>query len=166
VFPDSRQPNRRKLQPCDFGTLNWHPRSNNFGTLLVVTRPANLFEEIESMRRIAKFASVALVAWTTVLTITVLTTDAWAAQGSTDAVDRKVTQRVAPVFPELARRMHIHGAVKVEVVIRPNGIVKSTRVLGGNPVLVDAAADAVKKWKFETGPNETTQVVQITFESQ
>ena len=118
------------------------------------------------MRRIAKFASVALVAWTTVLTITVLTTDAWAAQGSTDAVDRKVTQRVAPVFPELARRMHIHGAVKVEVVIRPNGIVKSTRVLGGNPVLVDAAADAVKKWKFETGPNETTQVVQITFESQ
>ena len=43
---------------------------------------------------------------------------------------------------------------------------KSTRVLGGNPVLVDAAIDAVGKWKFETAQNETTEVLQVAFEGQ
>jgi TonB family protein len=60
--------------------------------------------------------------------------------------------------------MHIQGTVKVEAIVRPNGTVKSTRVLGGSPVLVDAASDAVKKWKFQTSQNETTEVVQLAFE--
>jgi TonB family protein len=62
--------------------------------------------------------------------------------------------------------MHIRGIVKVEAVVRPNGTVKSTRVLGGNPVLVDAALDAVGKWKFEPAQGETTEVVQLAFEGQ
>jgi len=74
--------------------------------------------------------------------------------------------RVAPTYPELAQRMHIHGVVRIEAIVRPNGSVRSTRVLGGSPVLVDAAGDAVKKWKFETGQNETTQVVQVSFEEK
>jgi TonB family protein len=73
---------------------------------------------------------------------------------------------VAPAYPELAKKMHIHGAVRVEAIVRPNGTVKSTRVLGGNPVLVDAAQDAVSKWKFEPGQSETTEVVQLAFEAQ
>ena len=77
---------------------------------------------------------------------------------------RKVATRIAPSYPELAKRMHVQGTVKVEAVVRPNGTVKSTRVLGGSPVLVEAAADAVRKWKFEAAPNETTEVVQITFQ--
>jgi TonB family protein len=80
--------------------------------------------------------------------------------------DRKVITRVASDYPELARRMHIQGVVKIEAVVRPNGTVKSTRVLGGNPVLVDAAQKAVEKWKFEPGQNETTEVVQLMFEGQ
>jgi TonB family protein len=82
------------------------------------------------------------------------------------ASERKVASRVAPIYPELAKRMHIKGVVKVEAIVRPNGSVKSTRVLGGNPVLVDAAMDAVGKWKFEPGQSETTEVVQLTFEGQ
>jgi len=80
--------------------------------------------------------------------------------------ERKVASRVAPNYPELARKMHIRGVVKVEATVRPNGSVKSTRVLGGNPVLVDAAVDAIGKWKFEPGPSETAEVVQLTFEAQ
>jgi len=38
--------------------------------------------------------------------------------------------------------------------------------LGGNPVLVDAAVEAVAKWKFDPGPSETTEVVQVTFDAQ
>jgi TonB family protein len=79
---------------------------------------------------------------------------------------RKVTARVAPVYPELAKRMHLQGVVKIEAVVRPNGGVKSTRVLGGNPVLTDAAVEAVTKWKFEAGPDETSEIVQLTFTPQ
>jgi TonB family protein len=62
--------------------------------------------------------------------------------------------------------MHLHGVVKVEAVVRPNGTVKTTRVLGGNPVLVDAALEAVGKWKFEPAQAESTEVVQVTFETE
>ena len=80
--------------------------------------------------------------------------------------DRKIVSRSEPVYPELAKRMHIHGVVKIEAIVRPNGTVKSTRVLGGNPVLVDAAQQAVGKWKFEASQAEGTQVVQVSFEDQ
>lgn len=79
---------------------------------------------------------------------------------------RKVTARVAPTYPELAKKMHIKGTVRVEAIVRPNGLVRATRILGGNPVLIESASDAVKKWKFEPTQAETTEVVQLTFESQ
>lgn len=80
--------------------------------------------------------------------------------------DRKIISRAALVYPELAKKMHIHGTVKIEAVVRSNGAVKSTRVLGGNPVLVDAAKESVEKWKFEPAQAETTQIVQLTFDQQ
>ena len=89
-----------------------------------------------------------------------------AQSSSTPASGRAVTSRVAPAYPELARKMHIHGTVKVEASVRPNGTVKSTRILGGNPVLIQAASDSVKLWKFAPGPAETTEVVQLSFEGQ
>ena len=80
--------------------------------------------------------------------------------------DRKIAARVAPAYPDLAKKMHIRGVVRIEAIVRPNGTVKSTRVLGGNPVLVESAQDAVGKWKFEPGQSETTEVVQLAFEGQ
>ncbi len=80
--------------------------------------------------------------------------------------ERKVSSRVAPNYPELAKKMNVRGVVKVEAIVRPNGTVKSTRVLGGNPVLVQSAADAVSRWKFEPGQTETTEVVQVIFNPQ
>jgi TonB family protein len=80
--------------------------------------------------------------------------------------ERKIASRVAPSYPELAKKMHIRGIVRVEAVVRPNGTVKSTRVLGGNPVLVESAQDAVGKWKFEASQSETTEIVQLAFEGQ
>jgi TonB family protein len=84
----------------------------------------------------------------------------------TSAPERRIANRVAPSYPDLAKRMHIHGVVRVEAIVKPNGTVKSTRVLGGNPVLVDAARDAVNKWKFEATQAETTEVVQVIFDQQ
>jgi TonB family protein len=81
-----------------------------------------------------------------------------------DHVERKAIEKVAPVYPELAKRMHVAGVVKLEVVVRANGNVKSTRVVGGNPVLIQSATDAVRKWKFEAASDETTGIVELTFE--
>ena len=99
-----------------------------------------------------------------IVALTAIQATAQAALDSTH-LDRKVASRIAPVYPELAKKMHIRGTVKVEAVVRPNGQVKTTRVLGGNPVLVDAAADAVGKWKFEPAQFETTEIVQLTFDT-
>jgi len=89
---------------------------------------------------------------------------AWAnAAQAQDRSERKVINRIAPVYPELAKRMHVSGVVKLEVVIRANGNVKSTKVVGGNPVLIGPATLAVGKWKFEAAPEETTEVIQLTF---
>jgi|HubBroStandDraft_5_1064220.scaffolds.fasta_scaffold10301_1 TonB family protein len=78
--------------------------------------------------------------------------------------ERRIISKIAPTYPELARRMHLQGAVKLEVGVKADGAVKSTRALGGNPVLVQAAADAVSKWKFEVSSGETVEIVQLTFQ--
>ncbi len=83
--------------------------------------------------------------------------------GTTDESKRKVKTRVAPVYPELARRMNVAGKVKIEVVIGADGRVKTTRVVGGHPLLVPPCQDAVREWKFAPAPEETTQLVEFEF---
>lgn len=81
----------------------------------------------------------------------------------TDEGKRKVKSKTSPVYPELARRMSVAGKVKIEVIITPDGHVRSTRVLGGHPLLVQACQDAVKEWKYFPAPEETTQIVEFDF---
>ena len=88
---------------------------------------------------------------------------ALAQSGTTDESKRKVKTKTAPMYPELAKRMNVSGKVKIEVVITPDGHVKSTRVVGGHPLLVQACQDAVKEWKFVSAPEESTQVVEFEF---
>ncbi len=71
------------------------------------------------------------------------------------AEQRKIKSQVDPIYPELAKTMHLNGTVRVEVTVSEQGTVKNTKVVGGNPVLADAAVRAVQKWKFEPGPEET-----------
>ena len=85
------------------------------------------------------------------------------AQSAPEEGKRKVKTKVAPSYPELARRMNVTGRVKIEVIITPDGRVKSTRALGRHPLLVQACIDAVKEWKFVVAPEETTQVVEFEF---
>jgi TonB family protein len=59
--------------------------------------------------------------------------------------------------------MHLEGTVRIEVTVAPNGSVKKTNVLGGNPVLVQAAERAVMTWKWEPRPEQTTETVQFNF---
>jgi TonB family protein len=88
------------------------------------------------------------------------------AQQSVEDSKRKIKTKSNPVMPELARRMNIGGRVKIEVVVAPDGHVKSSRPIGGHPVLVQSCLDAVKDWKFESAPEETTQIIEFDFKTQ
>ena len=81
-----------------------------------------------------------------------------------DAMDRKIKNRVEPIYPEIARKMNLTGVVRLELVVAPNGTVKDTKVIGGNPILVNAAIDAVKKWRFEAATTESTVLKEFKFE--
>jgi TonB family protein len=105
------------------------------------------------MRKISILCGAGILAWTAFLGSSV-------AQGNSQ---RKILTRVAPQYPALASRMHVQGTVKIEAVVRANGTVKSTKVLGGSPVLVQAAVEAAQQWKFAVSQNETTEIVYLSF---
>jgi TonB family protein len=79
-----------------------------------------------------------------------------------EAINRKVKTRVAPTYPEIARKDT--GTVRLQIIVAPNGAVKETKVIGGHPILINAAVDAVKKWKFESANTETTGILEFRFE--
>ncbi len=76
---------------------------------------------------------------------------------------RRIVDRVVPMYPDLARKMQIRGTVRVEVVVAPNGKVKSTHVIGGSPLLAKAAVDAIEKWKWVPAPQETKELIELNF---
>jgi len=79
---------------------------------------------------------------------------------------RKVVFRVAPEYPDVARKIKLGGTVRLAVEVGPNGKVVSTRILGGHPVLAKFAVDAVQQWKFEASPQLTEEIVQINFQPE
>ena len=87
------------------------------------------------------------------------------AQEDTDG-KRKVTNRVVPDYPEMARRMNLRGIVKVDVTVGSNGVVKTVEVKGGHPVLAQAAVTAVRKWKWEPASHDTREPVEVKFDNE
>jgi TonB family protein len=79
------------------------------------------------------------------------------------ADEREVSKRVAPVYPEMAKRMKISGAVKVEATVSADGDVKEAKAIDGNRMLGPAAEDAVRKWKFAAGSGTSTVQVELHF---
>jgi TonB family protein len=99
-------------------------------------------------------------------TAAVLPHKASAQDAESDASKRKVRVRVTPEYPPLAKQMNVTGKVKIEATVAADGHVAGTKVVGGSPLLVNAALDAIKKWHFEPGPKETTEIVEFTFTGQ
>jgi TonB family protein len=92
-----------------------------------------------------------------------ITAGGFAQSASTDESQRKIKSKTTPAYPDLARRLGVTGKVKIEAVITPDGRVKSTRVIGGHPLLVQACQNALKEWKFAAAPEETAQTVECDF---
>jgi protein TonB len=63
-------------------------------------------------------------------------------------MEGNVTHRVQPLYPPLARQARIQGQVVIRAVISRNGMIENLQVLSGHPMLVQAAIDAVKQWRY------------------
>lgn len=78
-------------------------------------------------------------------------------------VHRAIVTRVAPSYPEMARRMHIGGKVVLMVTIQADGSVSATKVESGHALLTAAAEDAVKRWHFSPNPEPTQSEIEVNF---
>ena len=98
-----------------------------------------------------------------VIGVALLVSPALRAQQEEPGAGRKITRKVVPQYPDVARRWHVAGTVKMTATVTPDGAVKSVKTLGGNAVFVLAAEEAVKQWKYELSPKETTESVVLLF---
>jgi TonB family protein len=76
---------------------------------------------------------------------------------------RKLISRVEPVYPVVLLSNQIGGTVRLKVTIASNGKVEDVELLGGNPILGEAAMAAVKKWVYTAGRSRTMTEVSIPF---
>lgn len=60
---------------------------------------------------------------------------------------KRLSYRPNPSYPPLAQRAGVHGVVLLQVKVTKDGHVEVQKVLEGEPVLADAAIDAVKRWR-------------------
>jgi TonB family protein len=56
---------------------------------------------------------------------------------------------ILPVYPPLARQAHVQGTVVLDADISKAGIVETLRAVSGHPMLIPAAVDAVKQWRYK-----------------
>jgi TonB family protein len=60
-----------------------------------------------------------------------------------------LVREVQPAYPPLARQANIRGMVVLDVDISSDGVVQSLRMVKGHPMLVPAAIEAVKQWRYK-----------------
>ncbi|MBZ5585599.1 MAG: energy transducer TonB, partial [Acidobacteriia bacterium] len=77
-------------------------------------------------------------------------------------------RRIEPVYPPLALQARISGVVRLEGVIGTDGRIRELKVLGGHPLLVKAAVDAVSQWLYRPTilngqPVEVVAPITVTF---
>ncbi len=87
---------------------------------------------------------------------------------SSTVLQGKAIERRTPPYPELPRQIKLGGEVSVEVIISPEGRVESARAVSGHPMLVKAAVDAARGWRFEPTllnglPVRVTGVITFVF---
>lgn len=78
-------------------------------------------------------------------------------------VSTEIVPRIVPYLGLLARKMNLHGTVRVLLTVAPDGKVTAVKELGGNPVLLSALVDAVKKWRYEAADRESSIEVRFEF---
>jgi TonB family protein len=112
--------------------------------------------------RVLRFLKPAALVLITTLLWNMLATSPASSQTSQSQA-RKLKVSVPPEYPELARKMNIQGVARVLLTVTSDGRVVGVKELGGNPVLVAALVQAVRKWKYESADHESEIEVRFEF---
>lgn len=68
---------------------------------------------------------------------------------SSAQAEGRLLSRTEPQYPPEALASHRSGNVVLEVQVAEDGSVSAIRTLSGDPVLADAAAEAVRNWRYQ-----------------
>jgi protein TonB len=80
-----------------------------------------------------------------------------------DKPGRRLVHKVEPVYPQDLKRLNIGGTVKLDIQISAHGSVERVQIVGGNPILADSAARAVKQWQYEPAEAATSILLNVEF---
>jgi protein TonB len=61
----------------------------------------------------------------------------------------QVITRVEPIYPPLAKQTHLQGSVIIDAIIDEHGNIAQMNVVSGPPLRIQAALEALRKWKYE-----------------
>lgn len=59
-----------------------------------------------------------------------------------------LVHKIVPAYPPLARAARLQGQVVLQAVISKQGTIENLKVLAGHPILVPAAIEAVRQWRY------------------
>ena len=59
-----------------------------------------------------------------------------------------LVRKILPVYPPLARSARVQGQVVLQAVISKQGVIENLTVVAGHPMLVSAAKEAVRQWRY------------------
>jgi len=87
-------------------------------------------------------------------------------QGVTEG---RLIQKIEPLYPTLARAARIQGQVVLAAIISKSGEIQNLVLVSGHPLLVPAALDAVKRWRYRPyllngEPVEIETTITVNFE--
>jgi periplasmic protein TonB len=73
-----------------------------------------------------------------------------------------------PAYPPLARAARIQGTVRIQAVIGRDGAIKNLELIGGPPLLLAVAMEAVRQWRYKPTllngePVEVITVIDVNF---
>jgi len=80
----------------------------------------------------------------------------------------KLIRQVTPIYPQIAKTAHISGTVVLHAIIAKDGTVQELQFMSGPPLLMRAAMDAVKQWRYQptllnTQPVKVDTTITVIF---
>jgi TonB family protein len=89
---------------------------------------------------------------------------AYAQKAENNLSTRKLIAQVDADYPPDLKRAYIGGVVRLDIVVNAHGSVDSVQIAGGNPILADCAAKAVKHWRYSPAASSTNVRVNLHFD--
>ena len=89
---------------------------------------------------------------------------AYAQKAEENLSSRKLIAQIDADYPPDLKRAYIGGVVRLDIVVNPHGGVDSVHIAGGNPILAECAAKAVKHWKYSPAASATNIRVNLHFD--